>query len=1046
MSHLVRWTIEKIAQRLALIDGLVYRRQVDLPNFRYYAVDENPGTGIEILPNTYWGEPCTEFVLRSTFEIPAEWGVLYPVALYLPLGDAENFSHPEALVSIDGQTFATCDLHHREILLSAELSSFGAGEMWKVGCVHDLELRGWTGMGDNWNSVPLTRLVMHTSAVVQIDQPTRDFIISARIGLETAKILDINDPTRTGLLNALDAAFKILDTREPFGDRFYESVPLASAALKEGLACAGAALPVSMTATGHAHIDVAWLWTLDQTRRKTARTFHTVLRLMEQFPEYHFTQSQPQLYEYIRQDYPQVFAAIQARVAEGRWEPIGGMWVEADCNLSGAESLARQFLLGRSYFRQHFGAQAESGVLWLPDVFGYAWALPQLIKQSGLDYFFTIKLGWNQYNHLPYDSFWWQGLDGTRVLTHFGTAPENGSAYASTYNAPATPDSTLGAWKNFQQKEAQTDVFMAFGYGDGGGGPTREMLENLREMAHFPGLPQVRQRSAGEFFHELETQSGADLPTWNGELYLEYHRGTYTTQSRNKRANRKSEFSLHDAEFLASLTRQLDPNYTYPVETITQAWQLVCLNQFHDIIPGSSIGQVYTESLEQYHAIEQIAETVRRTALDSLSVQFGGDLLLVNPTSFSRRDLAFVPEDYSAGLERAGQHLVTQAVVGGLLVDAGELPPYSLTPLYFSEKTSGAPATCGLFAAPNLLENDYLRVELSADGDITRIFDKANRRDVLPEGAIANQFQAFEDRPKFWDAWDIDIFYDDKFWLAEAAGSIRVLEAGPLRATLEIKRRILNSSYTQHISLIHNSPRLDFETTIDWRERHILLKVAFPVEILAPVATYEIQWGNVQRPTHRNTSWDWARFETCAHKWVDLGEGGYGVSLLNDCKYGHDIRDNVMRISLLRAPTIPDPEADQGEQGFSYSLLPHSGGWEGSTALEAYTLNDPIRVHGSNVKGHAAQVMEPLSFVSTSSSNIIIETVKGAEDGNGVIVRFYESQRRRGEVTLTAAFPLARVEKVNLLEDSQAELKPIGQQVTLSVRPYEIVSLRLIFG
>ncbi len=1038
MSHTIRWTIEKISQRLALIEGLVYRRRAVLPAFEYREAETGqPGSAPQSLagdwskiePDSYWGKPFTNFVLRSRFAVPMEWDVEQPVALFLPLGDAASFSHPEALAFIDGQAFATADRHHQEILLHP---------VWQDGRAHELVLQGWTGLGDNWNTGHLTRLVMSPCAVVQIDQITRDFIISVRIALETAKILDANDPVRTGLLNALDAAFKILDTREPFGDEFYASAPAAHAALLVGIARAGAPLNVSMTASGHAHIDVAWLWTLDQTRKKTARTFHTVLRLMEQFPEYHFTQSQPQLYEYIREDYPQVFEAIKVRIAEGRWEPIGGMWVEADCNLSGAESLARQFLLGRSYFRQHFGAQAESPVLWLPDVFGYAWALPQLIKQAGMDYFFTIKLGWNQYNRIPYDSFWWQGLDGTRVLTHFSTAPEN-SSYASTYNAPATPESALGAWKSFQQKEVQDEVFMVFGNGDGGGGPTRQMLENLREMAHFPGLPQARQRSAGSFFRDLEQNSGAELPTWNGELYLEYHRGTYTTQSRNKRANRKAEFALHDAEFLACLAQQLDPDYTYPAETFTRAWQLVCLNQFHDIIPGSSIEQVYVDSLKQYAEIQLMTDAARDRSLASLAAKLASDWLLVNPTSFTRSALVLFPMAIMTGLDRDGQALAIQPVEGGVLVDAGELLPYSLTLL---RQSSVIPDQFSPGMDSNNLENDRLRVEFSADGEITRIFDKVNHREVLPAGGIANQFQAFEDRPKFWDAWDIDIFYDDKMWLAEPATSLKLVERGPLRWTLEIQRKILNSSYTQRISLTRGSARLDFDTKIDWRERHILLKVAFPVDVLAPQATYEIQWGNVQRPTHRNTSWDWARFETCAHKWVDLSEGGYGVSLLNDCKYGHDIQGNVLRLSLLRAPTIPDPEADQGEQRFTYSLLLHAGGWEAQTAAEAYALNDPVIVYNAaSPSGQGTSVF----FVRCDAQNIIIETVKRAEDGDGCIIRFYESQRRRGEVTIITAFPLERVEKVNLLEESQGELAPVGSQVSLFVKPYEIVSLRLIF-
>lgn len=1040
MIHKVRWTARKIDQRIELIEPLVYRKRHPLPPFRLttlpdpmdappVAPDVDDSAWQIVEPNSYWIWTNTNFVLRSSFHVPPDWETDRPVALYLPLGEEGGFSHPEALAYIDGQSYATCDRHHQEFLLP---------EQWRDGESHSLALHGWTGV-----ELHNTRQLLRPCEVVQIDQPTRDFIATARIALGVAKVLDDNEPAKGHLLTALDDAFKILDTREPFGGAFYDSVPAAHEALRNGIAKAGPALDVSITASGHAHIDVAWLWTLGQTRRKAGRTFHTVLRLMEQFPDYHFSQSQPQLYDYVRQDYPELLDAIKQRVAEGRWEPIGGMWIEADCNLSGAESLARQFLLGRTFFRKHFGEGVESPVLWLPDVFGYAWALPQLIKQAGLEYFFTIKIGWSQYNRLPYDSFWWQGVDGTRVLTHFSTTKEPGSPFAATYNAMANPEETIGTWINFQQKETQQDLLMAFGYGDGGGGPTREMLENIREMANFPATPRMVQRDVGDFFHDMEEKYGDDLPTWNGELYLEFHRGTYTTQSRNKRANRKAEFLLHDAEFAATLASLLDPAYEYPAEMINKAWELICLNQFHDIIPGSSIHDVYTESQQQYAEITAMGTTVRDCALMPIAEKLGADLLVVNPTSFARRDLAFWQGKVSASkiLRRPdGTPVLTQSTTQGTWIAAGDLAPFSVTPLTMTDDSATMPET-GLIASPTLLENGFIRVELNDAGDITRIYDKVNQREVL--SGIANQFQAFEDRPMNWDAWDVDIFYDDKMWLSDPATLIEVVEAGPLRATLEIHRRVLHSDYVQRISLAYNSPQLDFDTTIDWRERHILLKVAFPVEILSPVATYDIQWGNVQRPTHRNTSWDWARFETCAQKWVDLSEGDYGVSLLNDCKYGHDIHGNVMRISLLRAPTMPDPEADQGEHRFAYSLLPHVGGWNETTIGAAYGLNDSLIVWEG---GHTAGEPQPVAagLISSNHPNIVIETVKRAENGNGVIVRLYESQRRRGNVKLTTSFGLKSATRTNLLEDDQESVVVEGNTVELYVKPYEIVTLRLI--
>jgi alpha-mannosidase len=1053
MIHAVRWTAKKLAQRIDLITPRAHRRVAPIAPIRFHALP-NPETApplapgavdatwAEILPNSHWGKRNQDFVMQSAFRVPDDWGSASPVALYLPLGEGGDFSHPEALVYIDGQPVAACDRNHQEVILPAALCD---------GREHHLALHGWTGLIPKYYPGGDPGLYLHPCGVVQIDQPTRDFTVAARVALGVVEQLHDDDPIKGALLNALDAAFLLLDLREPLGDAFYASIPEAHAKLRAGVDAAGAPLDVKIVATGHAHIDVAWLWTLGQTRRKAGRTFYTALRLMEQFPDYHFTQSQPQLYDYIRQDYPGLLDAIKERVAEGRWETIGGMWVEADCNLSGSESLARQFLLGRTFFREQFGRDAESPVLWLPDVFGYAWNLPQLIKAAGLEYFFTIKIGWSQYNRLPYDSFWWQGLDGTRVLTHFSTTPDD-SAYASTYNAVASPRQAIGTWRNFQQKELQNELLMAFGWGDGGGGPTREMLENIQELHAFPGAPQMRQTSVAEFFSNLAADSGDRLPVWNGELYLELHRGTYTTQSRNKRANRKSEFLLHDAEFLASLAALLDKRFAYPHAALTGAWQLVCLNQFHDIIPGSSINAVYLESQAQYAQIGEQADEVRGSALDVVRRALAADLVAVNPTSFARRDPAFWGGTLPANTHLVrpdGGPVVSQPTQHGAWLDLGEITPYSAVGLKLVE---GAPPSLPnrLHAAPDRLENDDLRVEINAAGDIVRIYDKRHAREVLPAGAVANQFQAFEDRPMNWDAWDVDIFYDDKQWLADPAESIRVVESGPLRATVEIVRTLLHSRYVQRISLAHDSARLDISTVIDWRERHVLLKVAFPVEVMAPKATFEIQWGNVERPTHRNTSWDWARFESCAQKWVDLSEGNYGVSLLNDCKYGHDIHENVMRISLLRSPTHPDPEADQGEHHFSYSLLPHAGSWDLESVAAAYALNDPLLVSGSVSGSVAGRDDNPASaqLCSVDGDHVVIETVKGAEDGNGLIVRLYECRRMRRDVTLTTGFTLTGAMRVNLLEEAlpdteQAGLVVQANRVTFAINPYEIVTLRL---
>jgi alpha-mannosidase len=1024
-----------------------------LPPFRYKSltspletppidavVDDSAWEVIE--PNTYWGTWMTDFIMHSQFQVPADWNADLPVALYLPLGDSGDFSHPEALAYIDGKPYASADRHHHEILLPPPC---------RDGQLHQLSLHGWTGLGGWAGSDPHTKLYMRECAVVEIDQSTRELLVAARMALDVAAQLDDNDPVKGRLYNALDEAFKVLDTRDPLGTpAFYESVPSALEALNCGIEGAGAPMNVDIIGVGHAHIDVAWLWTLGQTVRKSGRTFSNVLRLMEQFPDYRFSQSQAQLYQYTEQHYPEIFEQMKQRVQEGRWEPMGGTWVEPDCNATGAESLARQFLLGRSYFRKHFG-DVDTPVLWLPDTFGYSWALPQLIKQAGMKYFITHKMSWNQYNQMPYQFLWWQGLDGTRVLTHFLTTPSGWEylPYSTTYNGLVSAAEVFGTWKTFRQKETYNELITAYGYGDGGGGPTREMIENIGQLANHPGAPRVHPGTVREFMDRVETEIADHLPVWNGEFYLEYHRGTYTSQSRNKRNNRKSEFLLHDAEFLAACAN-LMANYQYPHADIAKAWELICLNQFHDILPGSSIGAVYVDSAKDYQTIRELGEKVREEAISALAKTLPANtaIFAANTISFGGRRIGFLEGARNDGthlLDPQGNVLATQPVEGGTLVEVPNLEPYSVVAL--GEGSGETEVSGGLLSATqegdrNVLENALLRLEINAVGDITRIYDKQADREVLPPDTVANALVAFEDRPMNFDAWDIDIFYEDRTEKLEGVESITVTEHGPLRLAVEIKRTYRSSQLRQNIYLYRDSRRIDFDTWIDWHEQHILLKAAFPANVMSPVATFDVQWGNVQRPTHRNTSWDWARFETCAHKWADLSEGNYGVALLNDCKYGYDIQDNLIRLTLLKSATNPDPNADQGEHLMTYSLLPHQGDWREEVIPAAYDLNVPLILR--RVSGSTANAALSGSLVSTSSPNVVIETVKLAEDGNGLIVRMYEDHRNRGAITLKTGFALAEAYHCNLLEENEQSLPTQNHQVQMEVRPYEIITLRLV--
>lgn len=1050
MSHKVRWTPQKIAQRIQLIAPLVYARREPLPPFRFAPLsgpdvapplgpDVDDSTWETIEPNTYWAGWRVDFVLRGSFKVPAEWaGDARPIALYLPLGEAGDFSHPEALTYVDGAPYAAADRHHQEIRLR---------DGWRDGAAHTLVLHGWTGLG-GWIPQPEgSKLLMRTCQVVMIDPPTRDLVATARVAHEVASQLSDEDPVKGRLYNALDGAFRVLDTRDPIGgDAFYASVPAALETLKSGIAAAGAPLDVDIVAAGHAHIDVAWLWTLDQTVRKSGRTFSTVLRLMEEFPTYTFSQSQAQLYSYTEKHYPELFAQITERVAEGRWEVMGGTWVEPDCNCIGAESLARQFLLGRGYFRKHFG-DVDTPVLWLPDTFGYSWALPQLIKLAGMKYFITHKMSWNQYNAMPHQILWWQGLDGTRILTHFLTTPAGDEylPHATTYNAVVSGSEVFGTWRNFHQKETYNELLTAYGYGDGGGGPTREMIQNVERLNAFPGAPRVKSGSVRAYMDRIETEISDRLPVWNGEFYFEYHRGTYTSQARNKRNNRKSEFLLHDAEFLAALATQ-QTGAAYPTEVLAEAWELTCLNQFHDILPGSSIGPVYVDSDRDYAHIRRLGDKALDGALAALGAALpaGSRVLAANPTSFGGRRIGHLAGDLGVDgvADTTGRALATQRVADGTLVEVLDLAPYSVVGLSAGKPAApAAPVSARHVGAAIVLENALLRVDLAPNGDLVRVLDKRVGRDVLARGAVGNALLAFEDRPMNFDAWDIDIYYEDRSEKVEGVAAIAITETGPLRATVTVERAYRSSRIIQKIQLCADSARIDFDTWIDWHEQHTLLKTAFPVDVMSPTATFDVQWGNVQRPTHRNTSWDWARFETCAHKWADLSEGNYGVALLNDCKYGYDIHDNVLRLTLLKSATSPDPTADQGQHRMTYSLLPHAGDWRADVPAAAYDLNDPLILRHVD---DAAGGLKPAALVALDAPWAVIESVKRAEDGRGLIVRLFENQRNRGRVVLRAGFPVAQAQVCNLLEEDQGSLTVANDGVEFDLSPYQILSIRLI--
>jgi alpha-mannosidase len=1005
--HQIRLTVEKLESRLQTIAPYVYREQIPLE------VGIAPGTEDPtsysawgtLRPGEFWGVRNEWRWLRTTTHIPAAWAGRR-VAVRFVLADAARAVPAEALVYVDGVLRQGVDPFHHEILLSE------AAEGREV---HALLLRAWTAYFEEQLPTP-AQPIFQGAWLVQVEPTMRTFFHSAEVALGAARAMDTEALEYHRILNAVDAAFLALDWRALGSHDFYESVPAAQGTLDDGLRD----LPLraeTLIATGHAHIDVAWLWRLQNTREKAQHTFANVLRLMEQYPDFHFTQSQAQLYAYVQRDAPDLMAQIKERVQEGRWEVTGGTWVEPDCNLISGESLVRQFLVGRGLFRELFGPGVDTPILWLPDTFGYSWALPQIIKRSGMEYFMTSKISWNQYNRMPYDSFWWRGIDGTEVLTHFMTAPGgNGNSFGATYNAMVTADEVARTWAMYQQKDAHSEVFTAFGYGDGGGGPTLEMLERLDRMKAHPGLPQVQQRSAVEFFDNLAADA-ARLPTWNGELYLEYHRGTYTTQARNKHNNRQAELLYQRAEYLAAMATLA--GHSYPRQALAEGWRLVLLNQFHDIIPGSSIRAVYEDSMRDYARIFEIGRSVIASSLAALAETVAG-----SPGDV----LAFDSAPHTMRLLMRGQ---------------GSVAAFTI-----KRTTAMVPVTALVSEEGATLENGLIRVTFNLRGEIVSLYDKEVERELIPLGEAANVFQLFEDRPIKWDAWDIDNFFEDSPYPVDGV-SFSATSISSTHGEVEIRLRALESTITQTVALRFDSRLLEFRTEVDWQARHKLLKVAFPMDLLTPRATFEIQFGHVERPTHRNTSWDWARFESVGHRWAQLAEGNYAVSLLNTDKYGYDVHNSTLRLSLLRSPSWPDASADLGAQQFTYALLLDPTHDLRLTLRAAHALNQVQELYTldagtANMAGH-----DPRRYEISISDFMTVSAVKGAEDGRGLIIRAHESLRHRGKATLRLGFAVSQVFETNLMEEDEAPL-PFesttdgGTAIPLYVTPFQIRTLRVI--
>jgi alpha-mannosidase len=1024
----------------------------------------------------FWPEIETPVWLTAEVAVPEEWSGL-PVELELWLGG-------EGFVRLSTGATGGLNPFHRAYVVAEEAEG---GE--KVGVEAEVVSKGM--FGSHVAEPRLTRAALVVPEV-EVRALERDLSMVA----EACDHLDDHDAV-PHLLDALDEAFALLATYWPSESdttvsrylRGYEN-PIGNGLYSLPSFAAGKALDVNrlgrelwsmpeisppeplpeaarravgkargllasrlgkikeeyppvggLALTGHAHIDLAWLWPLAETRRKGRRTFASVLGLMDRYTDFTYNQSSAQLYAWIEEDDPALFERVRERVAEGRWEAVGGSWCEPDCQVTGGESFVRQLLYGQRFFESRFGHR--STVAWLPDAFGFSPGIPQLLRGAGISGFFTAKLKWSETNRFPHDLFWWEGIDGSRVAAHTIHNP------GADYNGDIVPFDLLGVWGNFRGKRRYQESIFAFGWGDGGGGPSEKMLENYARLKSFPALPRLRMARVDEHFGSLPQ----DLPKWVGELYLELHRGTLTSQGKVKQLNREGEHRLLEAEAFAT-TAALH-GAEYPAQELDRLWKILLLNQFHDILPGSSISEVYEDAHEQLAEVVAGAKKLRDTALRHIAAANGsGETVLVANAGLAPRPLTVLLPDETLDGEGSvtdadGKPLPSQRTAEGLLVHDPErnVPAIGWTTLRLERWDSSPPVSSGVRAERSgetvVLENELLRAEIGSDGTLHRVYDRALDREVL--GGRGNQLWAYVDKPREWDAWDVDEDYELEGEEIGVVESLEVIEDGPLRATVRVERRWRSSRITQAYRLHAGSRRLDVEASISWHERQVLLRALFPLAVRSHEATFETMYGAHRRPTHRNTSWDSTRFEVSAHRFADLSEPDYGVALINDGKYGHSARDNVLGLSLLRSPMYPDPLADEGNHGFTYSLFPHPGDWtEAGVIEEAFALNSPLFAASGSRSGTASDTLPVESgLLDADGIAVALGSLKMSEDGRALVLRLYEPRGARGECALRFAHDVERVERANLLEEAEGEVEVRDGAVRLELRPFEVVTLRV---
>ena len=976
-----------------------------------------------------WGAPWSTLWIRAEGVVPAEWAG-HRVEAVFDLGFAGDWPgfQAEALVyDISGSPLKGIHPGNRYVPVARAAAGAERVTFLLEAAANPDVLAGFlpTEHGDRLTAgdTPAFRLVQADLAIRNDD--VWHLQADLEVLSELMHALPTDDPRRHEILRTLERALDCLDSNDVAATARAARGALAPAFDRPANASAH-----RVSAIGHAHIDTAWLWPQRETKRKAARTFANVTTLAEEYPELLFACSQAQQYAWIKEEYPELYQRIHRAVAKRQWIPAGGMWVEADGNLPGGESLVRQLVTGQRFFIDEFGYECPG--VWLPDSFGYTAAFPQLARLAGMRWFLTQKISWNQTNRFPHHTFWWEGLDGSRIFTHFPSA--------DTYNGTLHGQELAHAARNFADKGGGTRSLLPFGHGDGGGGPTREMLERARRLGDLEGSARVVIEDPDAFFRAAQAEY-PDAPVWSGELYLELHRATYTTQANTKANNRRSEHQVREAE-LWSVAAAVRNGTAYPYEQLDRLWKTVLLHQFHDILPGSSIGWVYREAEGAYSAARHELEEIIGQAVGVLADGDGDgeQPWLLNPAPVARAEVLSVPEAAASGLPG-------QTLADGTVAVFARIPAAAGTPL---TATADIAPAAKVEITETTLDNGMLRVGLNNQGLLTSIRDLIADREVLAPGAMGNLLQLHPDLPNAWDAWDIDRHYLHRHVDLTRCDSLAVVEAGPLVGAIRVERSFGWSTVAQTVRLTAGSRRLELEVDLDWQETEQILKLAFPLDIHADRSTAEVQFGHVHRPTHDNTSWDAARFETYCHRFVYVAEAGYGVALVNEATYGYDARrrtradggtTTTVRMSVVRAPRSPDPRADRGRHRRRFALIP--GATVADAVAEGYTINLPVRI----TSGRGAVPLPPL--VDVAGRAAVVEAVKLADDRSGdVVVRLYESLGGRARSALHTSFPVAAADVVDLLERPTGEALTVtstadGAAIPVALRPFQVLSVRL---